>query len=331
MSRHGMSYSDAAAVPSATRWELAYQAFETPEEEVRKFVGRLRGIGADAWNRRSRIVEICSGRGSGLRAWHSLGFHDVVGVDLSPALVAAHTGPGHCVLGDARCLPLARASRDVAIVQGGLHHLATFEDVALALAEMRRVVVPDGRVVIIEPWSTPFLRAVHFLTEKQLLRRLIPTVDVAVENAKPGAMEARGFGYSHARAANPRIVWCSITGFGQTGPNAEHAGHDLSYLAHSGLLGALKLGRMVLAHIVATGGIAMTDDLLGQFLGQDILRRLSRRLGEGVFNGALTARIGLAALEVIRPLPFLAGKPPRVRDVLAEVVRPLLTPKRKDA
>jgi putative membrane protein len=103
------------------------------------------------------------------------------------------------------------------------------------------------------------------------------------------------------------------------------------YGGRPGLLGALKLGRMVLAHIVATGGIAMTDDLLGQFLGQDILRRLSRRLGEGVFNGALTARIGLAALDVIRPLPFLAGRPPRVRDVLAEVVRPLLAPKRKDA
>jgi crotonobetainyl-CoA:carnitine CoA-transferase CaiB-like acyl-CoA transferase len=73
----------------------------------------------------------------------------------------------------------------------------------------------------------------------EVLRRLIPTVDVVVENAKPGAMEARGFGYSHARAANPKIIWCSITGFGQTGPNAEHAGHDLSYLAHSGLLGAL--------------------------------------------------------------------------------------------
>ena len=54
----------------------------------------------------------------------------------------------------------------------------------------------------------------------------------------------------------------------------------------------------------------MTDDLLGQFLGQDILRRLSRRLGEGAFNGALTARIGIAAIEVIRPLPFLAAKRP---------------------
>jgi crotonobetainyl-CoA:carnitine CoA-transferase CaiB-like acyl-CoA transferase len=74
----------------------------------------------------------------------------------------------------------------------------------------------------------------------EILRRLARTVDVVVENAKPGAMEARGFGYSHARAENPRLVWCSITGFGQTGPYAERPGHDLSYLAHSGLLGALN-------------------------------------------------------------------------------------------
>jgi alpha-methylacyl-CoA racemase len=72
-----------------------------------------------------------------------------------------------------------------------------------------------------------------------ILERLAPTVDVVVENAKPGSMQARGFGYGHARAKNPRIVWCAITGFGQTGPYAGHAGHDLSYIAHSGLLGAL--------------------------------------------------------------------------------------------
>ncbi|CAN7488190.1 CaiB/BaiF CoA-transferase family protein [Phenylobacterium sp. LjRoot225] len=72
-----------------------------------------------------------------------------------------------------------------------------------------------------------------------VLRRLAAGVDVVVENAKPGAMEARGFGYGHARAENPKIIWCAITGFGQTGPYAEWAGHDLSYLAHSGLLGAL--------------------------------------------------------------------------------------------
>lgn len=95
------------------------------------------------------------------------------------------------------------------------------------------------------------------------------------------------------------------------------------YGGRPGVLGALRLGRMVITHIIATGGVAMTDDLLGQFLGQDLVRRLSQRLGEGVFNGALTARIGAAAIEVCRPLPFLEAKPIRVRDLVAEVVRAL--------
>jgi putative membrane protein len=95
------------------------------------------------------------------------------------------------------------------------------------------------------------------------------------------------------------------------------------YGGRPGMIGALRLASLVFGHIVATGGIALTDDLIGQFLGQDLLRRLSRRLGEGAFNGALTARIGIAAIEVIRPLPFLAAKPPRARDVLGEVLRPM--------
>jgi alpha-methylacyl-CoA racemase len=74
----------------------------------------------------------------------------------------------------------------------------------------------------------------------EILQRLAPTIDIVVENAKPGAMETRGFGYAQARMVNPGIIWCAITGFGQTGPYAEHAGHDLSYVAHSGLLGALS-------------------------------------------------------------------------------------------
>jgi putative membrane protein len=93
------------------------------------------------------------------------------------------------------------------------------------------------------------------------------------------------------------------------------------YGGRPGPLGAFRLGRMVIGHIIATGGVAMTDDLLGQFLGQDILRRLSRRLGEGAFNGALTARVGAAAVEVCRPLPFIATPPIRARDMLAEAFR----------
>ncbi len=93
------------------------------------------------------------------------------------------------------------------------------------------------------------------------------------------------------------------------------------YGGRPGGLGALRLARMVVTHIVATGGVAMTDDLIGQFLGQDLLRRLSRRLGEGVFNGALTARIGTAAIDVTRPIPFLDAEPIRVRDLLPELLR----------
>lgn len=99
------------------------------------------------------------------------------------------------------------------------------------------------------------------------------------------------------------------------------------YGGRPGVLGALKLGRMVVGHIVATGGVALTDDLFGQFLGQDIVRRLSRRLGEGVFNGALTARIGAAAIEVCRPLPFIEARPIRVRDLVSELMRRTAKPR----
>lgn len=93
------------------------------------------------------------------------------------------------------------------------------------------------------------------------------------------------------------------------------------YGGRPGGIGALRLARMVLTHIVATGGLALTDDLFGQFVGQDLLRRVSRRLGEGMFNGALTARVGTAAIEVTRPLPFLDTEPVRVRDLLPELLR----------
>ena len=95
------------------------------------------------------------------------------------------------------------------------------------------------------------------------------------------------------------------------------------YGGRPGILGAMRLARLVVTHIIATGGVAMTDDLLGQFLGQDVLRRLSRRLGEGAFNGALTSRLGVASVEVTRPLPFLDAEPLRVREIFAELYKSL--------
>ncbi len=91
------------------------------------------------------------------------------------------------------------------------------------------------------------------------------------------------------------------------------------YGARPGFFGGVRLFWWIIGHIAATGMVALTDDLWGQFFGQDVARRVSRRLGEGAFNGALTARLGVAALEICRPLPHIQTKPPRVRSILKEL------------
>ena len=84
------------------------------------------------------------------------------------------------------------------------------------------------------------------------------------------------------------------------------------YGGRSGVLGGWRLMRAVLAHLVATGAVAVGDDMLGSVAGGGMLSRLSRRFGEGVVNGALTARVGVAAMEVCRPLPFARARRPSV-------------------
>jgi putative membrane protein len=76
------------------------------------------------------------------------------------------------------------------------------------------------------------------------------------------------------------------------------------YGGRAGTLGSWRLTRSVLTHLVATGAVAVGDDLIGSIAGGGVLSKVSRRFGEGVINGALTARVGVAAIEVCRPLPF---------------------------
>lgn len=66
--------------------------------------------------------------------------------------------------------------------------------------------------------------------------RLAATADVIFESFRPGVVDRLGIGYAAVRAINPRIVYCAITGYGQTGPWAHYAGHDLNYIAMTGLL-----------------------------------------------------------------------------------------------
>ena len=90
------------------------------------------------------------------------------------------------------------------------------------------------------------------------------------------------------------------------------------YAGRPGTLGLLRLARQVLNHLVLTGGMAAGDAVIQQVLGQGLAARLSAKLGEGVINGMLTARIGLAALAVCRPLPFVEAAPPTLSDVAGD-------------
>ena len=83
-----------------------------------------------------------------------------------------------------------------------------------------------------------------------------------------------------------------------------------TYGGRSSTLGNLALLRRVFAALLGAGAMALADDLIGSFTSGGLLGKLSRRFGEGVVNGALTARVGLAAMEACRPLPFRALEKP---------------------
>ncbi len=96
------------------------------------------------------------------------------------------------------------------------------------------------------------------------------------------------------------------------------------YGGRPGAFGMMRLFRDVLAHLAVTGSIAVGDGLAQQILGHGLASRLSARLGEGVINGLMTARIGIAAMDLCRPLPFKALNRPGIGDFVADLA-PRLT------
>ena len=94
------------------------------------------------------------------------------------------------------------------------------------------------------------------------------------------------------------------------------------YGCRPGVFGFFRLARETLAHLAVTGVVAMGDSIVQQIVGHGMAARVSAKLGEGVLNGLMTARVGFAAMDVTRPAPFRDTNRPKITQVLS-VLNPM--------
>mgnify|MGYP001446414821 CR=1 FL=1 len=137
----------------------------------------------------------------------------------------------------------------------------------------------------------------------EVVQQLVQRYDIVVEQFRPGVMDRLGVGYQVLRAANPRLIYCAITGYGQTGPYRDRAGHDLNFMALSGILshtGRVDSGPPGLGVQVADVGGGSFGAITG-ILAAVIQRQLSgvgQMVDVSMFDLAL-AWNGLAAAEYL--------------------------------
>ncbi|MCO5191821.1 MAG: CoA transferase [Anaerolineae bacterium] len=115
-----------------------------------------------------------------------------------------------------------------------------------------------------------------------VILRLVATYDIVLEGFRPGVMDRLGIGYEALKAVNPRLIYCAVTGYGQTGPLAQRAGHDNNYLALAGVMshmGTVADGPKPLSLQIADIGGGAMGAVIG-VLSAEIQRRAT---GQGQF------------------------------------------------
>ncbi len=145
---------------------------------------------------------------------------------------------------------------------------------------------------------------------REVLLRIAREYDVVLESFRPGVMDRLGVGYEALRAANPGLVYCAITGYGQDGPYRDRSGHDINYL---GLVGLLALSGEADGPPVQAGGqIADVGGgaLMAAFAILAALRERDRS-GEGQLVDVSMADGALSWLAMVAAEYLSSGKPPR--------------------
>lgn len=101
---------------------------------------------------------------------------------------------------------------------------------------------------------------------KNIIKKLIMEYDIIMEQFRPGVMERLGLGYEELKKINPKIIYCSLTGYGQTGPMKNSAGHDINYLARSGNMnysGKENIGPVLTNMQIADIGVGSLHSVIG--------------------------------------------------------------------
>jgi crotonobetainyl-CoA:carnitine CoA-transferase CaiB-like acyl-CoA transferase len=141
-----------------------------------------------------------------------------------------------------------------------------------------------------------------------LARRLVQQSQVVIENFKPGGMSAYGLGYEDLSALNPALVYCSITGFGQSGSYSERPGYDFVIQAMSGLMSITGPADGA-PHKV---GVAVTDVLAGLYAAASILAALrhAEQTGQGQYLDVSLLDVSLASLVNVASNALISGQTP---------------------
>lgn len=143
----------------------------------------------------------------------------------------------------------------------------------------------------------------------EVFKRLIAWADVLVENLRPGTLDRLGFGYAQASTLNPRLIYASVTGFGQTGPRRDEAGYDPVMQAEAGLMDVTGPADGDPSRV----GVAVTDILAGQFMFSSILLALRERdrTGHGQAIDIALFDSVLAAMTLPSGIAMATGSAPR--------------------
>jgi len=131
---------------------------------------------------------------------------------------------------------------------------------------------------------------------RDLFLRLAETADVVLEQFRPGVVDRLGVGYEALKQVNPRLVYCSLSGFGQTGPHRERSGHDMNYLALAGVLGLTtdERGKPVIPGVQVAdlaGGMVAAFAILAALMARE-------RTGQGQYVDVSMFDVMLAMLAI---------------------------------